>query len=181
MAKCFQTPLWCPHSSHRNPTSQACTLSFGIVKARYWVQYQGMVETVERKQKPGTLTREIADVSRVPFILWVFKVLREGRTGRSRLCSYLKWGVECSKIFAELSLFELGSNRNWWLHEFAWAALRKYHKLKTTEMGTCLVVQWLGRSQCRGPRAGNWAHPVPIPGQGTRSSMPQVKDSACLN
>ena len=56
--------------------------------------------------------REIADVSRVPFILWVFKVLREGRTGRSRLCSYLKWGVECSKIFAELSLFELGSNRN---------------------------------------------------------------------
>lgn len=44
-----------------------------------------MVETVERKQKAGPLTREIAEVSRDPFILWVFKVLREGRTGRSRL------------------------------------------------------------------------------------------------
>jgi len=71
-----------------------------------------MVETVGCKQKPGTLTREIADVSCVPFILWVFKVLREGRAGRSRLCSYLKWGVECNKIFAELSLFELGSDRS---------------------------------------------------------------------
>ena len=70
-----------------------------------------MVETVERKQKVGPLTREIAEVSRDPFILWVFKVLREGRTGRSRLFLF-EGGMECGKIFAELSLFELGSDRN---------------------------------------------------------------------
>ena len=55
----------------------------------------------------------------------------------------------------------------------------KRHRLgewiQKQDLGTSLVVQWL---RLRAPNAGGLGS---IPGQGTRSHMLQLKDSACCN
>ena len=52
--------------------------------------------------------------------------------------------------------------------EGLWAGLCS-HLLKNSRHGTSLVVQWL---RLRAPNAGGWGL---IPGQGTRSRMPQLR------
>ena len=60
----------------------------------------------------------------------------------------------------------------------AWNRVRfrnSIHFLRKSEEGTSLVVQWL---RLYTPKAGAWGS---IPGQGTRSHIPQLKDPMCCN